>query len=77
VRYGWVGCSDIIGFMTDGRFLAIECKTARGTSTPEQVAFLQTVRAAGGVAILARSVDDVIDGIRAEKLPLNSCKHTA
>ena len=77
VRYGWVGCSDIIGFMTDGRFLAIECKSARGTSTPEQVAFLQAVHAAGGVAILARSVDDVIEGIKAAKLPINTVKHTA
>jgi hypothetical protein len=77
VRYGWIGCSDIIGFMTDGRFLAIECKSARGGASDDQVKFLQTVSAAGGVAILARSVDDVIDGIRAAKLPLNSCKHTA
>ena len=77
VRYGWVGCSDIIGFMTDGRFLAIECKSARGGASDDQIKFLQTVSAAGGVAILARSVDDVIDGIRAAKLPLNTHKHTA
>lgn len=77
VRYGWVGCSDIIGFMTDGRFLAIECKSARGGASDDQVKFLQTVHAAGGVAILARSVDDVIDGIKAAKLPLSIPKHTA
>jgi hypothetical protein len=77
VRFGFVGCSDILGQLTDGRMLAIEVKTARGKASPEQVAFLQTVAAANGVSILARSVDDVIDGIKAAKLPLNSHKHTA
>lgn len=61
VRFGCKGSSDIIGWTADGRFLAIECKTSKGRITPDQREFLRKVRAAGGVAILARSVDDVVE----------------
>lgn len=61
VKFGFRGCSDLLGFTSDGRFLAIECKTAKGRITPDQREFLRRVRAAGGVAILARSVDDVVE----------------
>lgn len=64
VRYGWVGCSDILGMLTDGRFLAIECKSRAGRLSPEQSAFLDAVNAGGGLGIVARSVDDVIQAIR-------------
>ena len=64
VRYGWVGCSDILGMLTNGRFLAIECKSRTGRLSPEQAAFLDAVNAGGGLGIVARSVDDVIAAIR-------------
>ena len=64
VRYGWVGCSDILGMLTNGRFLAIECKSRTGRLSPEQSAFLDAVNAGGGLGIVARSVDDVIQAIR-------------
>lgn len=41
------------------RFLAIEVKNRRGVVTPEQRAFLDSVKAAGGIALIARSVADV------------------
>lgn len=63
VRFGKIGASDIIGALPDGRFLAVECKTARGRLSPEQIAFLGQVKRAGGVAIVARSVDDLIIGL--------------
>jgi hypothetical protein len=59
VRAGFVGLSDIIGQMMDGRFLAIECKSAKGRLTDDQAAFLDTVRRHGGVAFMARAVEDV------------------
>lgn len=59
VRYGFPGCSDIIGQIMDGRFLAIECKATRGRVTAAQEAFLGAVAKAGGVALVARSVEDV------------------
>ena len=58
VKFGFPGCSDIIGQLKDGRFLAIECKSATGRLKPEQRAFLAKVGGAG-VAIVARDVRDV------------------
>ncbi len=59
IRYGFPGCSDILGQMTDGRLLAIECKTRKGKATELQQSFLDTVNNNGGIGIIARSVDDV------------------
>jgi VRR-NUC domain len=65
VRYGFPGCPDILGMFTDGRLLAIEVKSPTGRPTPEQAAFLAKVAENGGVAVLAKSVDDVIAAINA------------
>lgn len=35
VKFAFTGCSDIIGQMADGRFLAIECKRPGGWPTDE------------------------------------------
>lgn len=53
------GVSDILGILQDGRFLAIECKTAVGKLTTEQKAFIKTINDNNGVAFCARSIDDV------------------
>lgn len=58
-RAGFTGCSDILGQLKDGRFLAIECKAERGRVSPEQQAFLDTVRQNGGVACVARGIHEV------------------
>ena len=51
IRFGLcVGSSDIIGVAPDGKFLAIECKTAIGQPTDAQVRFLAAVRRQGGRA---------------------------
>lgn len=63
VRFGFKGCSDVIGQLKDGRFLAIEVKSPTGRPSAEQLAFLDRVNSAGGVAFLARSVDDVTEGL--------------
>ena len=66
VRFAFPGCSDILGQMKDGRFLAIEVKTSTGRATEEQEAFLQRVAEHGGVAILARSLGDVVERMTQE-----------
>jgi len=53
------GVADIIGIAA-GQFLAIEVKTPKGRVSPEQDAFLSEIRRRGGIAFVARSVDDVI-----------------
>ena len=60
IRYGWPGCSDVLGQLKDGRFLAVEVKSATGRLRPEQAAFLELVAAAGGVAFVARNCADVV-----------------
>ena len=52
------GMSDIMGVLKDGRTLAIEVKTATGRMRPGQEEFLATIRQAGGVAGVCRSVED-------------------
>jgi len=59
---GEKGISDIIG-CHQGRMVAIEIKAPRGTVSPFQQAFLDSVVAAGGIAFVARSIDDVIEGL--------------
>lgn len=55
------GSSDLIGWtQRDGTavFTAIEVKAERGRVTPEQAQFVEVVTAAGGIAGIARSVED-------------------
>jgi hypothetical protein len=70
-RFGLcVGSSDLIGWTTRtitpdmvgqrvAVFTAIEVKTLTGRTTPAQEHFLETVHRAGGIAIVARSEDDL------------------
>lgn len=72
VRFGLCkGSSDLIGFRptvitpemvgkTVAIFTAIEVKTPTGKPTPEQLHFLQRVKDLGGIAGIARSVDDAL-----------------
>ena len=59
VRFGFAGCSDILGQMTDGRLLAIECKAPGGKCSKPQEEFLRMVHCHNGVALVARSVADL------------------
>lgn len=69
VRFGWRGCSDLLGMMTDGRLLAVECKAPKGRLQAEQQEFLSLVRRFGGVAFLARDCRDVLRKLSAEARP--------
>lgn len=53
------GVPDIVGCY-QGRMLAIEVKTDRGRVSEHQQRFIDNINAAGGLAIVARSIDDVI-----------------
>lgn len=60
LSFGEKGISDIIACSPTGRFVAIEVKKKGGRPTPEQLDFLERVRKAGGVGILAYSLDAVM-----------------
>jgi hypothetical protein len=59
VRFGFPGCSDLIGMLRDGRFLAVECKRKGKSATEAQLSFLRVVDDFGGMAFVAWSADDV------------------
>lgn len=56
-----VGSSDLIGWTHDGRFLAVELKTGRVKVTPEQQRFTDAVNRAGGVGIIAYTVESAVE----------------
>jgi hypothetical protein len=54
------GVADIIACLAPtGRLCAIECKSAKGTQSPAQKEYQREIESAGGLYIIARSVDDV------------------
>ena len=71
VRYGLcTGSADLIGWQSVvitpamvgqrfARFLSVEVKTPTGRLSPEQETWRQAVLKAGGIAVVARSVDDI------------------
>jgi hypothetical protein len=64
VAYGVPGAADITGILPDGRRLEVEVKSPTGTQSDAQRAFGAMITKHQGVYILARSVDDVIEGLR-------------
>ena len=66
---GMKGVPDIIAVGENGKFIGCEVKKEKGgVQSPEQFIFQQRLEEAGGVYILARSVEDV-----AEKLSTHMC----
>ena len=60
VRFGWPGYPDVLGQLTDGRLLGVEVKAVKGRTSPEQVAFLERINRAGGLAFVARDLRCVV-----------------
>ena len=63
-RGGTNGISDIAGIMPGGFALKIEVKTAKGVTSNLQGEYIEAARKMGACAFVARSVDDVIEGIK-------------
>lgn len=67
------GVSDILGIYK-GRPLAIEVKSKTGRLSDEQKYFLRRFEAAGGIAIVARSVQDVENILLAQRKAMGSAQ---
>ena len=59
---GHPGVSDILGCYK-GKMIAIELKSPNGKPTPDQLRFIQNVNDAGGIGFVAKTLDEVIDGL--------------
>jgi hypothetical protein len=66
IAFGHVGSADIIGLLPTGRFLAIECKSAKGRQSEDQREFQAHVERNGGVYILAHSLAEMVTEFRKE-----------
>ena len=60
IRFGWVGCPDVLGQLRHGRLLGVEVKGEHGRLRPEQKIFLERIRVSGGVAFMAKDCHDVL-----------------
>ena len=68
VKFGFKGCPDVLGQLRDGRILGVEVKGPTGKLRPEQTVFLELIRAAGGVAFVARDCRDVFTNLESKEL---------
>jgi len=60
------GTPDLLGVISPGRAFAIEVKTEKGRQGTAQVAWQNAWEKRGGIYILARSVEDVYQGLDIE-----------
>ena len=57
------GCPDILGIYK-GKMLGIEVKTKNGKLTERQERFIEWINLEGGLAFVARSVEDVMEALK-------------
>lgn len=63
VRAAIPGAADITG-LARGRRLEIECKTATGKLSDDQIAFGRMILDNGGIYLVARSEEEAVDKVR-------------
>lgn len=63
VRMSAPGVSDIIACGPDGRFVAVECKVGNNKLTDAQKDFLNRIHERGGLALVVRKLDDLLEVI--------------
>jgi Holliday junction resolvase len=64
------GTPDILAVI-NGRFVAIEVKTEKGKASAIQQAQIRRIQQAGGVAFIAKSVDEVIENLAISDIALD------
>lgn len=64
VRFGLPGQADILGLLVpSGRFLAVEVKTPTGRLSPDQRRWGAAIERAGGLYVVARSVEEAVAAV--------------
>lgn len=60
LKFGFIGCSDLLGQLKDGRILAIEVKRKGQGPNLAQQNFIANVLRGNGVAGIVRSLEDIV-----------------
>jgi hypothetical protein len=55
------GWPDITGLKHGGRFIGVECKTAKGRQSEDQKQYQSLIESRGGIYFLVRSLEDLKD----------------
>lgn len=63
IRFGRKGMCDITGQLKNGRRLEVEMKRPGEQPTEDQTMFIAMVNIAGGLAFVARSIDDAQEAL--------------
>lgn len=58
---GRLGVADIIGMTKDARWVACEVKTLNDRLSSDQIKFLNDVKNAGGLALIAHQVGNIVE----------------
>lgn len=61
INLGEAGWPDIVGLLPTGRFFGIEVKAGKNKTTSVQNEILERVKKNNGIALVAYSLDDVIN----------------
>ena len=64
IRYGLPGSADILGLLPNGRFLAVECKSAKGTQSNVQKTFEENITRNNGIYVLVRDASKLEEVLR-------------
>ena len=62
-RFGVVGAPDLI-LVIDGKYIGVEVKNKKGVQSPAQIVFQKALEAAGGIYLLVRSLDELIEKLK-------------
>lgn len=64
VYFGLAGSADILGIMPpNGQMIAVETKVGANKPTPAQEAFLDEIKACGGLAIVVRQPEELVEAL--------------
>lgn len=61
------GHPDLAGLLPSGRYFAIELKASKGILQANQVEWIEKIKASGGLAVVIRSVDEILNFLEKAK----------
>lgn len=75
VRFGKKGSGDILAISPHGRWIEIECKWGKGSTSPEQIERQKLVQSKGGVYLFVRNTTEELENHKDRILAMPSWSH--